>query len=98
MKGINIKNFYETLEHYTELEFEYQNIKYVIEPIFEDDKRYLTIWRSISDTEATCMIKEMISSKQGIEKEVIDKVLNSKCFNGKSFFEIYNDIEILAWF
>jgi len=98
MKGINIKNFYETLEHYTELEFEYQNIKYVIEPIFKDDKRYLTIWRSISDTEATCMIKEMISLKQGIEKEVIDKVLNSKCFNGKSFFEIYNDIEILAWF
>ena len=98
MKGINIKNFYETLEHYTELEFEYQNIKYVIEPTFKDDKHYLTIWKSISDTEATCMIKEMISLKQGIEKEVIDKVLNSKCFNGKSFFEIYNDIEILAWF
>jgi|GEM_PF-769047 len=98
MKGINIKNFYETLEHYTELEFEYQNIKYVIEPIFKDDKHYLTIWKSISDTEATCMIKEEIHSDEGIEKEVINKVLNSKCFNGKSFFEIYNDIEILAWF
>ena len=98
MKGINIKNLYESLGYNGELEFEYKNNLYDVQPNVIDDERYLTIWKSISDKEGICMVKEKISSKQGVEKEVIDKVLNSKCFNGKSFFEIYNDIEILAWF
>ena len=98
MKGINIKNLYESLGYNGELEFEYKNNLYDVQPNVIDDERYLTIWKSISNKEGICMVKEKISSKQGVEKEVIDKVLNSKCFNGKSFFEIYNDIEILAWF
>ena len=98
MKGINIKNFCETLEDGSELEFEYENTQYVIQPLVIDNRYCLTVWKIIDDKNGSCMIKKEIHSDEGIEKEVIDKVLNSKCFNGKSFFEIYNDIEILAWF
>ena len=98
MKGINIKNFCETLEDGAELEFKYENTQYVIQPLVIDNRYCLTVWKIIDDKNGSCMIKEEIHSDEGIEKEVINKVLNSKCFNGKSFFEIYNDIEILAWF
>ena len=97
MKGIYIKNFCEGLEQQDELEFEYQNTEYVIQPLLKDEKYWLTAWKIIDDKNAICMVKEEIFSNQGIEKEVIDKVLNAKCFNGKSFFEIYNDIEIISW-
>ena len=97
MKGINIKNFCESLEHNGELEFEYENHLYDIQPNIIDNKHWLTIWKSISDIDGICLVKEEIFSNQAIEKEVIDKVLNAKCFNGKSFFEIYNDIEIISW-
>ena len=36
MKGINIKEFRETLEYGHELEFEYSGNTYVIQPIEED--------------------------------------------------------------
>ena len=97
MRGIYIENFYETLKDVAELEFEYQNGQYVIQPLVIDDKYWLTIWKIIDDKHGICMIKEEIHSEEGIEKEVIDKVLNARCFDGKSFFEIYNDIEIIFW-
>ena len=97
MKGINIKNFCESLEHNGELEFKYESTLYVIQPLFKDEKYWLTAWKIIDDKHGICLVKEEIFSNQGIEKEVIDKVLNAKCFNGKSFFEIYNDIEIISW-
>ena len=97
MKGINIKNFVESLEHNHELEFKYDDKDYVIQPIEENDKFYLVIYScdSMNDNYLVC---EENSHNYLIEKEVIDKVLKSKCFNGKSFFEIYDDIEIFAWF
>ena len=87
MKGINIKNFVESLEHNHELEFKYD----------DKDKFYLVIYScdSMNDNYLVC---EENFHNYLVKKEVINKVLNSKCFNGKSFFEIYNDIEILAWF
>ena len=97
MKGINIRNLYESLSYNGELEFEYNNNLYDVQPNVIDDERYLTIWKSISNKEGICMVKEKISSKQGIEKDVIDKVLNTKCFDDKSFLEIYADIEIILW-
>ena len=97
MKGINIRNLYESLSYNGELEFEYNNNLYDVKPNVIDEERYLTIWKSISDKEGICMVKEKISSKQGIEKDVIDKVLNTKCFDDKSFLEIYDDIEIILW-
>ena len=97
MKGINIKKIYEGLEQQDELEFEYENTQYVIQPLFKDEKYWLTIWKIIDDKHGICLVKEEIFSKQSVEKEVINKVLNAKCFDGKSFWDIHNDIEIIFW-
>ena len=98
MRGINIKNFCESLEHYADLVFEYNEIKYQIEPNDMDDEICsLTVWTAEENVENICIVKEINTSKSGIAKEVINKVLNTKCFEGKSFFEIYNDIQILFW-
>mgnify|MGYP000911473230 CR=1 FL=1 len=55
------------------------------------------VWTAEEDIENIRLVKEANTSKSEIAKEVIDKVLNTKCFEGKSFFEIYNDIQILFW-
>ena len=97
MTGIYLNNFVECLEHNPALEFKYDDKDYGLQPIEENDKFYLVIYScdSMNDNYLVC---EENSHNYLIEKEVIDKVLKSKCFNGKSFFEIYDDIEILAWF
>ena len=97
MSGINIKNFCESLEHNAELEFEYNGKEYVIQPIAEDNRHWLVAY--FFDGSGTCdyLVKEELFQEIGIPKETVDKVLNIKCFEGKSFFEIYNDIQILCW-
>ena len=99
MKGINIKEFCESLEHNHELEFEYNGNTYVIQPIVEDNKRWLVayLYNSEDEDNTEYSVKEAIHLEIGVEKEVVDKVLNAKCFEGKSFFEIYQDIEIICW-
>ena len=98
MKGINIKNFCEDLEHGHELEFEYKGKIYVIQPIAEDDKYWLVAYLCDGSENCGYLVKEEIFQAYGVEKEVVDKVLNTKCFEGKSFFEIYKEIEIINWF
>ena len=68
MKGIYIKNFCESLEYSSELEFEYQNTKYVIQPLLKDEKYWLTAWKIIDDKNAICMVKEEIHSKKRYRK------------------------------
>jgi len=98
MRGINIKNFCESLEYYADLVFEYNGKQYQIEPNDMDDEICsLTVWTAEENVENICIVKEINTSKSGIAKEVINKVLNTKCFEGKSFFEIYNDIQIIDW-
>ena len=96
-KGINIKNFVDTLETGHELEFLYNGNTYVIQPIKEDGKHYLVAY--LCNDSGVCEYIAQAESlrEHGLEKEVIDKVLNTKCFEGKSFFEIYEDIEIINW-
>ena len=96
-KGINIKNFVDTLETGHELEFLYNGNTYVIQPIKEDGKHYLVAYLCNDSGICEYIAKEEGLLKYGVEKEVIEKVLNTKCFEGKSFFEIYKEIEIINW-
>ena len=85
-------------QNYADLVFEYNEKKYQIEPNDMDDEICsLTIWTAEENVDNIRLVKEANTSKSGIAKEVIDKVLNTKCFEGKSFFEIYNDIQIIDW-
>ena len=93
-----IEEVYQALHRNGYIEFDYKDGEYMMEAGREaDGKRYLEIWTAYWEKENVCIFKEEIHSEKGVEKEVIDKVLNAKCFNGKSFFEIYNDIEIIFW-
>ena len=89
MKGINIKEFYESLEHSHELEFEYNGNEYVIQPIGEDNRYWLVAYLCgdyESEKDLEYLVKEETFREAGVEKEVVDKVLNAKCFEAKSFF------------
>ena len=97
MKGIDINDFVESLETGHELEFRYNGNVYVIQPITENGKNYLVAY--LCDDSRICEYIAQAESvrEHGLEKEVIEKVLNTKCFEGKSFFEIYKEIEIINW-
>ena len=94
-KGIRLVKLYEFLTHNSEIEFEYNGVPYVIQPVAEEGKYYLVIWTAYDDKENICIAKEESFLKTATEKEVIDKVINTKCFEGKSLLEIHNDIEII---
>ena len=97
MSGINIKNFCESLEHNAELEFEYNGKEYVIQPIAEDNRHWLVAYLFDGSGKCDYLVREESFLECGREKEVVDKVLNTKCFEGKSSFEIYKDIQIIDW-
>ena len=95
MNFAQIEEVYQALHHNGEIEFDYKDSAYMIEAgTDEDGKRYLAIWTDYWDKENYCVYKEETFLEQLIEEEVVDKVLNAKCFNGKSFLEIANDVEL----
>ena len=92
-----IEEVYQALQRNGDVEFDYKNKSYAIEAaIDEDEKRYLEIWTADWKEGNYCLYREETFLEQHIEKEVVDKVLNAKCFDGKSFVEIANDVE-LTW-
>ena len=94
MRGNTMEEVYEYLTYNRDIEFNYRDKPYIIQPEYSDDKKWLVIWTAYNNDKNTCILKEEISSKGDVEKEVIDKVLNAKCFDGKSFIEIEKDITI----
>ena len=54
MRGINIKNFCESLEYDHELEFEYNGKEYAIQPIEEDNRYWLVAY--LFDGSGTCCL------------------------------------------
>ena len=94
-----IEEVYQALQRNGDVEFDYKNKSYAIEAaIDEDEKRYLEIWTADWKEGNYCLYREETFLEQDIEKEVVNKVLNAKCFDGKSFLEIANDVEITGMF
>ena len=119
-----IEEVYQALHHNGYIEFDYKDSSYMIEAgTHVDEKRYLAIWTAYWDKENYCVYKEETFLEQLIEEEVVDKVLNAKCFDlcgdfkmqvlkstaipfesknslaifdGKSFLEIANDLELTS--
>ena len=122
MNFAQIEEVYQALQRNGDVEFDYKDGSYTIEAgRDEDGKRYLAIWTAYWDKENYCVYKEETFLEQLIEEEVVDKVLNAKCFDlcgdfkmqvlkstaipfesknslaifdGKSFLEIANDVEL----
>ena len=83
----------ELISHSHEAEFEYNGTTYVLQPEVDGDKEYLVIWDCTPNAEK-CIVKQEIATDGDIPQEVIDAVLTQKCFNGKSFLEVEQDITV----
>ena len=91
--NFELKDLYDELMNNHEEEFIYNNKTYILQPEVKGKKEYLVIY----SLDGEYLAKEEI--KNGvIDKSLIDKILNTKCFDGKSFIEIKNNIEITSTF
>ena len=93
MNGIEMTELCELISHCHEAEFEYDGTTYVLQPEVNDDKVYLVIWDCTPDAEK-CIAKHEIETDGDIPQHVIDAVFSEKCFDGKSFLEIEQDITV----
>lgn len=64
-----------------------------MQPEVNDGNTYLVIWDCTPDS-AKCIAKHEIETDGDIPPYVIDAVLSEKCFDGKSFLEIEQDITV----
>ena len=92
-----MEDVYTALSRNGELEFDWKDKSYIIQVILEkEDKIYLDIWTTHLEPNNICIFEEDLSQNACVTKEAIDRALNAKVFDGKSFFEIEGEAE-LTW-
>ena len=96
MKGISFDELYELVSHYHDAEFTYKGVTYVLQPEEDDGKMYLVIWDCSDNSKCLCRYENI--NDGGISKDVIEAILNDKCFDGKSFMDIEKEIEVTVIF
>lgn len=92
MIGITMKELCNYISQGHEAEFTYKNERYVIQPEVDNGKSYLVIWNCENDS--ACICRYGIPNHETISQDFIDRVLNEKCFDGKSFYEIESEITV----
>lgn len=91
--NFELKDLYDELLNNHEEEFVYNKKTYMLQPEVKGEKEYLVIY----SLDGEYLVKEEI--KNGvIDKSLIDKILSIKCFDGKSFVDVKNSIEITSTF
>lgn len=91
--NFELKDLYDELLNNHEEEFVYNKKTYMLQPEVNSKKEYLVIY----SLDGKYLVKEEI--KNGIiDKSLIDKVLNIKCFDGKSFIDVKDSIELTSTF
>ena len=91
MQGISMTELYERIMYSHEVEFIYDNATYVLQPIENDEKAWLII-DCLNTSKRICQHEIPISGN--IPQPVIDAVLSEKCFHGKSFMDIEQEITV----
>ena len=91
--NFELKELYDELLNNHEEEFVYNKKTYILQPEVKGKKEYLVIY----SLDGEYLVKEEIRNGV-IDKSLIDKVLNIKCFDGKSFIEVKYDVEIISTF
>jgi hypothetical protein len=92
MTGTSMEELKELISYCHEAEFTYNNKSYVLQPEISNTKAYLVIWDC--SPQGQCICKHAIPLNDDIPKSVIEDVLNDKCFDGKSFYEIEANVTI----
>ena len=97
MEGSSFSEIIYALSHNHEIEFVYKGIEHKLEPAMNGNQSYLIIYQIDpfkTLEELSLGIDETGASP--IPREKIIEILNCKCFDGKSFYEIEKDVEITA--
>ena len=91
--NFELKDLYDELLNNHEEEFVYNKKTYILQPEVKGKKEYLVIY----SLDGEYLVKEEIMNGV-IDKPLIDKVLNIKCFDGKSFIDAKDSIELTTTF
>lgn len=94
MTNSDYKDLCETIKYGHEIEFTYNNIKYVLQPEVSDGGCWLVIWDMSENGQRLCKFE--IDEHKDVPNEVIEGIINEKCFDGKSFLDIADEI-IVDW-
>lgn len=99
MKGIEWDEFYEWLTWNHDAEFEYNGGTYVLQPEWKENKKWLVIW-TCPPAVPRCIARREIKGAWGndVPRDAIEDILSTKCFEGKSFYDIEQDIEVTVIF
>ena len=97
MKGSSFSEIIYALSHNHEIEFVYQDIEHKLEPTMRGNQSFLVIYQVEP-------FKTLVELFLGIDetgakptpREKIIEILNCKCFDGKSFYDIEKDVEVTA--
>lgn len=93
MQGMSLSELYKVIANSHDAEFRYNGTTYVLQTEIDGDNNFLVIWDCTPDA-PKCIAKYEIPDQNSIPKAVIDKILNDKCFSGKSFMEIEQNISV----
>lgn len=93
MQGISLPELYKVVSDSHDAEFCYNGVTYVLQTESDDSNSFLVIWDCTPGAPA-CIAKHSIPDQNTIPKSVIDRILNDKCFDGKSFMEIEQDVTV----
>lgn len=96
MKGIEMDEFRELISYWHEAEFEYRNREYILQPEYADGKCWLVIWECAE--EGGCICRYEMPEHRDIPQEIIQKVLEEKCFDGQSFLDIEREVTVTMIF
>ena len=91
MTGINFAELYDFIEHNHEIEFTYRQEEYTIEPAGDRDSVIFDIWKYGEKSARICRVSKDADSEI---RFTIDRLLNQKCFYGKSFMEIEQEVTV----
>lgn len=91
---------FDYLEHRHEIRFMFEGKEYNFINKMYDDFIQLDLFVENDDKfyEDVCIASGKSKSTLYIDDECIEKIFNEKCFNGKSFTEIVNLVEVVAIF
>lgn len=89
----DIKEIYDTLYYGGEIEFKYNNISYMVEAAYSNEKMSLTLWKmDLSENGENTV--ELYSKCFQSKEQGIEDILNAKIFESNSLLDIINKIEI----
>lgn len=92
MTGVTMGELIELVNYGHDAEFTYHDKTYVLQPEENAKGKFLVIWAISPTSERIC--NHAVPAEGDIPLEVIARVLNEKCFDGKSFLDIESQVTV----